>query len=57
MRKYTGTAQEHQKQSYDRHTLAQKYNKGDRVWLHSPAVPRGKSPKFHGPWIGQFVVP
>ena len=29
---------------------------GDRVWLHSPTVPRGRSPKLHQPRTGPFVV-
>ena len=26
------------------------------MWLYSPAVPRGKSRKFHHPWKGPFKV-
>eukprot|EP00731_Ephydatia_muelleri_P015048 Em0008g768a len=30
--------------------------KGDHVWLYTPAVPKGKSPKFHRPWQGPYQV-
>ena len=29
---------------------------GDLVWLHHPAVPRGKSRKLHRPWTGPYRV-
>ena len=29
---------------------------GEWVWLHFPAVLRGRSPKLHWPWTGPFVV-
>ncbi len=29
---------------------------GELVWLHSPAVPRGKAAKFHCPWKGPYRV-
>jgi hypothetical protein len=33
-----------------------KYSIGEKVWLHCPAVPRGRSPKFHRPWRGPYTV-
>ncbi|KAL5484318.1 hypothetical protein EMCRGX_G020792 [Ephydatia muelleri] len=32
------------------------FRKGDHVWLYTPAVPKGKSPKFHRPWQGPYQV-
>ena len=32
------------------------YKKGDYVWLHCPAVPKGCSRKLHRPWQGPFIV-
>ena len=29
---------------------------GDMVWLHCPAVPRGKSPKLYCYWQGPYIV-
>ena len=48
---------QHQKNLYDeRQNERQCYQKGDFVWLHCPAVPRGHSPKFHRPWQGPYEV-
>ncbi|KAL5502694.1 hypothetical protein EMCRGX_G009508 [Ephydatia muelleri] len=48
---------QHQKNVYDeRQNERQCYQKGDFVWLHCPAVPRGHSPKFHRPWQGPYEV-
>ena len=56
VRKHTKAAQKRQKDRYDRQVSGGRYQVGDRVWLHSPAVPRGRSPKLHRPWTGPFVV-
>ena len=32
------------------------FRKGDHVWLYTPAVPKGKSPKFHRPWQGPYQI-
>ena len=32
------------------------FKKGDLVWLHGPAVTRGRSKKLHQPWNGPFWV-
>ena len=48
--------QKQQKQLYDRKAAGGRYAVGDLVWLHSPAVPRGKAPKFHRPWRGPFQI-
>ena len=32
------------------------YKKGDLVWLHCPAVPKGRSRKLHRPWQGPYVI-
>ena len=48
---------QHQKNVYDeRQNERQCYQKGDFVWLHCPAVPRGHFPKFHRPWQGPYEV-
>jgi len=33
-----------------------RYQPGNLVWLYSPAVSRGSSPKFHRPWKGPYRV-
>ena len=45
-----------QKEIYDRKAHGKSYEKGDLVWLHNAAVPKGKSKKFHKPWEGPFRV-
>lgn len=41
---------------YDRGLRGKPYAVGDLVMLHEPAVRRGNSHKFHGPWKGPFKV-
>ena len=45
-----------QKANDDQSARARIYEKGSLVWLHCPAIPRGKCPKFHQPWQGPFKV-
>ena len=45
-----------QKSYYDTSTRGKTYKKGDWVWLHCPAVPKGSSCKLHRPWQGPYVV-
>ena len=56
VREHTKAVQKRQKDRYDRRVSGGRYQVGDRVWLHSPAIPRGRSPKLHRPWTGPFVV-
>ena len=51
-----GSMQKRQKQLYDRSATGGRFAVGDMVWLHSPAVPRGKAAKFHRFWKGPFQV-
>ena len=52
------TNQQHlrQKSFYDRKVHGQPYQIGDRVWVFSDVVPRGRSRKFVHPWTGPFAV-
>ena len=45
-----------QKELYDQRIHGKPFEPGDKVWLHSPAVPRGRSRKLHRPWKGPFRV-
>ena len=56
VREHAGAQQRRQKYLCDRRAGGLPFNIGDRVWLHCPAVPRGRSCKFHQPWQGPFVV-
>ena len=56
VRDHSAVEQIKQKVNYDRFTQENTFQSGRLVWLHCPAVPRGKSPKFHHPWQGQFKV-
>ena len=52
VRDHSMVEQKKQKANYDRFTQENTFQNGSLVWLHCPAVPRGKSPKFHHPWQG-----
>ena len=56
VRKNTGANQQRQKAFYDRTVHGKPFAVGDDVWLHSPAVPRGRSRKLHHPWTGPWRV-
>ena len=56
VREHASAQQRRQKYLCDRRAGGLPFNVGDRVWLHCPAVPRGRSYKFHQPWQGPFVV-
>ena len=49
---------EHQRQKdfYDEQVYGKPFEVGDMVWVHSPAVPRGRSKKLHHYWSGPFQV-
>ncbi len=49
-------SQKRQKNHYDQRSRGNPFETGDLVWIHMPAVPRGKSPKFHCPWSGPYIV-
>ena len=49
VRKLTGMHQERQKKYCDRKMHGEPFSVGDRVWLHSPVVPRSKFRKVHHP--------
>lgn len=51
-----GWVQKRQEQLYDHSVTGGGFEVEDLVWLHSPAVPQGKSPKFHRPWIAPYKV-
>ncbi|KAL5479339.1 hypothetical protein EMCRGX_G022851 [Ephydatia muelleri] len=45
-----------QKELYDQKVHRKPFSPGELVWLHSTAVPRGRSRKLHHPWKGPFKV-
>ena len=51
-----GHVLDRQKDIYDKKVHGEPFKKGDLVWLHCPAVPRGRSKKLHRPWSGPFQV-
>ena len=53
---HSAAVQQKQKVYYDQHAKSTNFETGSLVWLHCPAVRRGKSPKFHQPWKGPFQV-
>ena len=56
VRTTTAAKLKRQKEFYDRKVHGQPFDKGDLVWLNSPAVPKGKPKKLHCPWTGPFKV-
>ena len=56
VRRTTASAHQQQKQLYDKKVHGKPFEVGDLVWLHSPAVAKGKSRKLHHPWQGPFRV-
>lgn len=50
VRERMGRTLERQKELYHRKAHRNPYVPGDLVWLHSPAVPRGRSRKLHRPY-------
>ena len=55
-RENTAVRHERQKEFYDEKVHGKPFAVGELVWLHSPAVPRGKPKKFHHPWSGPYKV-
>ena len=56
VRNQMGHHLEQQKIRYDAKTCGKPFEAGDLVWLHSPAIPRGRSKKLHRPWTGPYRV-
>ena len=44
------------KKIYDKKTSGAHYSIGDKVWLYSPAIPKGKFKKFYKPWTSPFEI-
>ena len=51
-------AQKRQKKDYDKATKVEstQLKPGDRLWLNSKAIPKGKIRKFHQEWTGPYEV-
>ena len=45
-----------QKDYYDCRTRGKRFKQGESVWLHTPILEKGVSPKFHELWTGPFKV-
>ena len=45
-----------QKDLYDQNIHGKPFKEGNLVWLHSSAVPRGRSKKLHNPWTGPYKI-
>ena len=56
VRNQMGHHQQQQKTHHDALVQGKAFEVGDLVWLHNPAVPRGKSHKLHRPWTGPYKV-
>ena len=56
VRDHLNLQQKRQKNLYDKRCYGVPYKQEDLVWVHFPAVPRGRTPKFHCPWRGPYRV-
>ena len=56
VRNRMGHQLEQQKDHYDARSHGKAFEVNDLVWLHNPAVPRGRSKKLHRPWTGPYRV-
>nr|CAD7430948.1 unnamed protein product [Timema monikensis] len=56
VRKNLKVGQERQKDVYDRRCSGKAYEVGDKVWLYTPAIREGLTPKLYKPWQGPYVV-
>ena len=50
------TSSRSKRHSYDTTVHGHLFQVGDLVWLHNPAVPRGRSKKLHQPWNGPYQM-
>ena len=46
----------HNKKLHDKDTTAVPFCVGDRVWLYTPVVPKGKTKKFTSFWKGPYTI-
>ena len=56
VRERLGFRQCRQKAVCDKRKVGGAYGVGEWVWLHCPAVPRGKSPKLHSYWKVPYKI-
>ena len=56
VRLHLSAEQKRHKQLYDTKVAGNPFVKGDKVWLHNAAVPRGHSKKLHRFWKGPYTV-
>ncbi len=55
-RQHLTQAQHRQKRYYDQTVRNYIFSVGDRVWLHTPATKKGKTPKLSCMWHGPFRI-
>ena len=56
VRDHMGIQHLRQKTLYDKSVHGDPYKAAELMWLHCPAVQRGKSPKLHRYWQGSYTV-
>ena len=56
MREQLGVSHRHQKDVYDRSASAVQLRVGDKVWLYTPAIKKGRTAKFSRPWSGPWQI-
>ena len=56
VRQHLSAEQKRHKLLYDTKVAGNPFVKGDKVWLHNAAVPRGYSKKLHRFWKGSYTV-
>ena len=56
VREHMGLQHQRQKELYNKSSNGDPFKAEDIVWLHCPAVPRGKSPKLHCVWQEPYMI-
>ena len=50
------SAQQRNKQRYDKTSCEPDFRPTNKVWLYSTKVPKGKAPKLHRKWVGPYYI-
>ena len=56
VREQLGVSHRRQKDVYDRSASAVQLRVGDKVWLYTPAIKKGRTAKFSRPWSGPWQI-
>jgi len=55
-REYLRAQHIRQKRTHDNYGISEEFQIGDRVWLYTPAIPKGQTKKFASLWKGPYTI-